>query len=191
MPSSVLRRVIDSTQPRFSNLRADSTQGPLEDADPPLADGRRHRVRGLVDDELGPRGQGDDGVRSRLNREDEVRVEVELLRPSESTQPDHRFRFTRSWSISSAVVIVRELASKPRCASIMLVNSEASSTFDISSVPEIVRPKMPPGVRSWALPEAALSIQFEPVGRRRPAPFWNRAMETYPAVTRSPPLSGM
>src|ERR1700754_790851 len=178
MPSSVLRRVIDSAQPRFSNLRADSTQSPLQNADPPLADGRRHRVRGLVDHELGPRGQGDDGVRSRLNREDEIRVQVELLRPSESTQADHRFRFTRSWSISSAVVIVRELASKPRCASIMLVNSDASSTFDISSVPEIVRPKPLPGVPSWALPEAALSIQLEPVVRTRPASFWKRAIET-------------
>src|ERR1700760_3230633 len=177
MPSSVLRRVIDRAQACFSDLRADSTQSPLEHGDAPLADGRRHRVRGLVDHELGPRGQGDDGVRSRLNREDEVRIEVEFLRPAESTQPDHRFRLTRSCSISSAVLIVRELASKPRCASIMLVNSVASSTFDISSVPLIVRPKLPPGVPSWALPEAALSIQLEPVVRTRPASFWKRAIE--------------
>src|ERR1700679_1469417 len=178
MPSSVLRRVIDSAQPRFSNLRADSTQSPLQNADPPLPDGRRHRVRGLVDHELGPRGQGDDGVRSRLNREDEIRVKVESLRPSESTQPDHRCRFTRVWSISSAVVIVRELASKPRCASIMLVNSVANSTFDISSVPEIVMPNLPPGVPSSALPEATLSTQLLPVVRSRPGSLEKRAIET-------------
>src|ERR1700748_288866 len=163
MPSSVLRRVIDSPQPR---------------GHPPLAKGRRHRVRGLVDDELRPGRQGDDGVRSRLNREDEVRIEVELLRPSESTQADHRFRFTRSWSISSAVVIVRELASKPRCASIMLVNSVANSTFDISSVPEIVMPNLPPGVPSSALPEATLSIQLLPVVRWSPGSLEKRAIAT-------------
>ncbi len=51
---------------------------------------------------------------------------------------DYRFRFTSSVSISSAVVITRALAWKPRCAIIMLVNSSDRSTFELSSAPGVM-----------------------------------------------------
>ena len=53
-------------------------------------------------------------------------------------QRDYRFRFTNSCSISSLLVITRELAWKPRCVTIMFVNSCARSTLDISSAPLVI-----------------------------------------------------
>lgn len=50
----------------------------------------------------------------------------------------YRLRFTNSCSISSLLVITRELAWKPRCVTIMFVNSWARSTFDISSAPLVI-----------------------------------------------------
>lgn len=50
----------------------------------------------------------------------------------------YRFRFTSSCNISSLVVITLLLAWKPRCVTIMLVNSCARSTFDISSAPLVI-----------------------------------------------------
>ena len=54
------------------------------------------------------------------------------------------------------VVITRELAWKPRCARIRLVNSAASSTLDISSAPAMTVPAPPwPGTPSCTAPELA------------------------------------
>src|SRR5207302_4628608 len=67
----------------------------------------------------------------------------------------YRFRLTRSWSISSLAVMIREFAWKPRWAMIRLVNSWARSTFDISSVPAAIDPRPAvPGVPTSACPEA-------------------------------------
>src|SRR5262249_15121160 len=72
---------------------------------------------------------------------------------------DYRFKFTRSWRISSEVVITREFAWKPRWATIKLVNSAARSTFDISSVPPDIVPRPPwPATPIWAFPESADSM---------------------------------
>jgi hypothetical protein len=51
--------------------------------------------------------------------------------PSKSAA-DYRFRFTTSCSISSLFVITGLFAWKPRRATIMLVNSCARFSFDIS-----------------------------------------------------------
>lgn len=56
---------------------------------------------------------------------------------------DYRFRFTNSCSISSLLVITRELAWKPRCVTIMFVNSWARSTLDISSAPLVTTDWIP------------------------------------------------
>ena len=51
--------------------------------------------------------------------------------------------FTTVSSISSATVVIFELAWKPRCVTIISANSVAKSTFDISSALDvIVKPKM-------------------------------------------------
>ena len=50
---------------------------------------------------------------------------------------------TRSWRISSEVVITRELAWKPRSAMIMLVNCWARSTFEPSRKPVAIWPRPP------------------------------------------------
>ena len=49
--------------------------------------------------------------------------------------------------------MTRELAWKPRCAVIMFVNSWARSTFDISTVPAVVKPSRRAGVPTVAVPE--------------------------------------
>ena len=81
--------------------------------------------------------------------------------------------FTSSVSISSAAPITRELAWKPRCAVIIVVNSVARSTFDISTVPDTASPKLPPGVPEVGAPELGLSTQRLPATRCRPASFGN------------------
>src|SRR4051812_47298522 len=77
-------------------------------------------------------------------------------------------RLTRSWSISSEVLITRELAWKPRWAVIMVVNVWARSTLDISTAPAVVKPKLGPGAPTVAGPEFALSSQRLEPERSRP-----------------------
>lgn len=50
----------------------------------------------------------------------------------------YRFRFTSSANISSAVVMTRALAWKPRCAVIILVNSCDRSTLELSNAPGVM-----------------------------------------------------
>jgi hypothetical protein len=65
--------------------------------------------------------------------------------------------FTSSSSMLSEVVMIRELAWKPRCAVIMFVNSWAISTEDDSSAPEKIYPEtVDPATPSTAEPELAV-----------------------------------
>jgi hypothetical protein len=87
------------------------------------------------------------------------------------------------------VLITRELAWKPRCAVIMLVNDWARSTLDISTAPAVVKPNWAPGVPTVGVPEFAdCSQRFEPE-RSRPASLANVASEMKPALTRVPGAS--
>src|SRR3954454_22330576 len=88
----------------------------------------------------------------------------------------YRLRLTSSSSIESAVEITRELAWKPRCAVIMLVNVEARSTLDISTAPACVMPvPPPPGVLTLFWPELAETVQVLPPLRSRPEALENVA----------------
>ncbi len=51
---------------------------------------------------------------------------------------DYRFRLVSSLSISSAVVITRAFAWKPLCEMIILVNSSARFTLELSRAPEVM-----------------------------------------------------
>ena len=55
----------------------------------------------------------------------------------------YRFMFMSSASISSVVVMMRELAWKPRWVMIILTNSVAKSTFDCSNEFGLILPKEP------------------------------------------------
>ena len=67
---------------------------------------------------------------------------------------------TRSFSISSDVVITRAFAWNPRCAMIMFVNCVERSTFDISRKPDWIVPLPPaPGAPTTAGPELLLTCQ--------------------------------
>ena len=83
--------------------------------------------------------------------------------------------------MSSAAPMTREFAWKPRWAVIMLVNSVARSTFDISTVPAVVTPNVPagvvPGVPTTAAPDAAVAVQRLPESRDRPGSLANFASD--------------
>src|SRR4051812_19226446 len=65
-------------------------QGGLEHARAPAADGRDDLLRALGHEQLGARREAHDGVRRRLDRDDEVRVEVVvLLGVSEAVECNH------------------------------------------------------------------------------------------------------
>src|SRR3954447_14992268 len=82
--------------------------------------------------------------------------------------------------------MTRELAWKPRCAVIMLVNAWARSTLDISIAPDVVKPNCALGVPMVGVPEFAdCSQRFEPE-RSRPDVLLNVASEMKPADTRVP-----
>src|SRR4051812_9915352 len=85
--------------------------------------------------------------------------------------------------------MTRELAWKPRCAVIMLVNAWARSTLDISTAPAVVKPNCALGVPMVGAPELDdCSQRFEP-DRSRPAALLNVASDRNPAVTRVPVVS--
>jgi hypothetical protein len=97
------------------------------------------------------------------------------------------FRFTSSWSISSDVVITRLLAWKPRSAVIMLVNSWARSTFDISTAPGIRVPRpFVPAMLAVSAPELFVAIQLLPETRWRPASFGKVAREMTAILVTTP-----
>src|SRR4051794_22176621 len=74
--------------------RAAARQGGLADVHTPLGDGRDDGVRALDDEQLDARREGHDGVRRRLDRDDEVRVEVVVLvGVSEAVKCNHGDRF--------------------------------------------------------------------------------------------------
>ncbi len=82
--------------------------------------------------------------------------------------------------------MTRELAWKPRCAVIMLVNAWARSTLDISTVPAVVKPAVALGVLTTGVPEFGdASQRFEPE-RWRPAALENVASDRKPADCRVP-----
>src|SRR3954452_12609180 len=93
--------------------------------------------------------------------------------------------FTRSWSMSSAVVMTREFAWKPRSAVIMLVNVWARSTLDISTAPGLRVPAPPtPGTLVVAGPEFADGVHMLSPARSRPEAFGNVARAILYGVTR-------
>src|SRR5579862_9853426 len=96
-----------------------------------------------------------------------------------------------------------ELASKPRWAVIIDVNSDARSTFDISTVPAWIAPRpLSPAAPHEHTPGVGVPELFELVGsntpefgdvvhslspmRVRPAGFGNFAMATRPAICCTP-----
>src|ERR1700761_7906818 len=94
---------------------------------------------------------------------------------------------TRSWRISSLVVITRELAWKPRCAMTRLVNSWARSTFDISSAPLVIKPRPPePAAPTWARPEFTVLRNIESPTFSRPLTLLKLARATWPSVCLRP-----
>src|SRR3954471_20466463 len=81
--------------------------------------------------------------------------------------------------------MTRELAWKPRCAVIMLVNVDARSTLDISIAPACVAPRpLVPGVPVVFGPELDEVIHSLPPWRSRPDEFANVASARRYGVTR-------
>ncbi len=89
--------------------------------------------------------------------------------------------------------MTRPLAWKPRCASIMFVNSCARSTFDISSEPaaSVPRPFTSPGTPTTGLPEFGDWTNFVPATRWRPCSFGNFASVSCESVTDAPVTESM
>src|ERR1700755_1362467 len=93
--------------------------------------------------------------------------------------------FTRSCSMSSAVVMTREFAWKPRSAVIMLVNVWARSTLDISTAPGLRVPAPPtPGMLSVLVPELAEGVHMLSPARSRPDALENVASTIRYGVVR-------
>src|SRR4051794_13230471 len=87
--------------------------------------------------------------------------------------------------MSSAVVMTRLFAWKPRWAVIRFVNSWARSTFDISTAPVVREPKpwaASPGVETSGAPELFDAVKRLPPSRVSPWSFGNFARVMYVVV---------
>src|SRR3954451_18727316 len=105
------------------------------------------------------------------------------------TEPHYRLRLTRSWRISSELVITRLLAWKPRWATISPVHSSARSTLDISSAPALSTPRPP--VPAWptiALPELSPPLKELLPAFSSPPGLLNEAIASWPIAWRRPLL---
>src|SRR3954451_24577476 len=97
------------------------------------------------------------------------------------TEPHYRLRLTRSWRISSELVITRLFAWKPRWATIRPVNSSARSTLDISSAPELSTPRPPiPATPTFATPELTPTRKPELPAFSRPPGLLYDASASWP-----------
>src|SRR5690606_35030005 len=105
-----------------------------------------------------------------------------------TNEPIHyRFRFTSSCSISSDVVMTRELAWKPRWVTIMLVNSWDRSTLDISREPGAMMPRGPePGAPMRASPELGVGSNMVPPTLASPPGLLNTATAICPRSSMAP-----